>query len=494
MFERILEREKNVVILFFLLGLFIRLMVLALTDNIAEDTGIRILEAERWLQNPEPITSGVWFPLNYYLTAIALFLWNDPNISPRLVSLIFGSLSLIPFYYLVRMLFDKNCAAISTLLLSTMGLHIIYSVLSMSEVPFIFFLITSFYFFFKFLKSENANVYDLFVSILFFTMSNMLRIESWLFIPILSFLLFKKGEYKWGGFFLVLSSVFPVFWMAGCYIELGNPLPLAAVNISQVNLQEWGILKKLYIYPYIISKYVTPLVFLISVGGMCYSIFRMKHIHLAVLFITQITFLTFITYWGTNAAPRGRYSLLMCVLILPYFYVGIKKVLNGFKIKVALISIIILSIISTNVYLYFYRAEKTVPLLPKGAKEFALHLKNSVGIDEKLLFLKCVGGGSNLAVLAGLKPEQVGFALFNNRPPKVFTFHRLYDFNEEGLGEYFTSMRPNYVALSYGSFLTMLRSFKKRSHLIRKNVKSFKLIHHKDIYYLYRVYYKEEVV
>ena len=85
-------------------------------------------------------------PLHSYLIAAFFYIFRDAYIGPRILHLLFGIFTIVPFYKLIELEVGKRPAVYSTLLLIFFPLHIRISTVTLSEAPSIFFIFTSLYF------------------------------------------------------------------------------------------------------------------------------------------------------------------------------------------------------------------------------------------------------------------------------------------------------------------------------------------------------------
>ena len=157
-------KDKKLVFLLFLLSQLIRLASLLNsydTDRLGE--AIDAIQQPGW-------SMGCFIPrhapsLETYLIKISR-LFNESPMVTRIPNFILGSLLVIPFYYLVKILYNQKIALFSALALSIFHKHINISVTSCSEIPFYFFLFTALAFFFKFQQDENKKISFLILSAL----------------------------------------------------------------------------------------------------------------------------------------------------------------------------------------------------------------------------------------------------------------------------------------------------------------------------------------
>ncbi len=200
-------------------GTFIRLGALVVSDNAYKtDSHARILNAAEWAEEPYFFTPGErdWLPLHFYIMGILLWLTGDPVFMPRLVSLFFGLLSLWAFYRAANIVFGRDVAVYSLLIFAFYPLHIMLSVVSLSETVYLFFLLCFIYYFIAYLKKLKLKHYVLSIACL--VPASMTRYEAWVFIFWGLILLFiqrrRINDFPLKIFnFSVITLGFPIAWL-----------------------------------------------------------------------------------------------------------------------------------------------------------------------------------------------------------------------------------------------------------------------------------------
>ena len=342
------KNEKYLLIVLFILALTIRIVVFIQNGNHAADGMYRTILAMNWLKDPYFITGGLWPPLDLYLMALTTLIFNDPIVSTRLVSLIFGILTIFPFYYLVKLVFDKRIATISTLILTFVSIHVQYSTYSMSEVPLAFFLITSLYFFFRFKKGDKR-LTDLIISAIFLNLASMTRYEAWLFIPLLTIFTFDLknikntslknilgNNVKYFFIFLIISLIFPIFWMVGNYNSYGDLFygqtwgdKWIKANTMLNPDSQWlnpPFYKKLIAWPGAIL-YALNIVSIFAGIGLLASLIKNKNLEFLSIFLILIGIFTY-KLINMTMMSQPRHIIMPIFFIIPYFTIGLDMVLD----------------------------------------------------------------------------------------------------------------------------------------------------------------------
>jgi len=154
---------------------------------------------------------GTGYPLTMLLASFFILIArtisiSDPVIAVNFMSVVFGSLSVAVFYFLVKKFFDASTAFFSSILFSISPIFLSVSVYGKSHTPSMFFLLLGLYFLIIFLKQESKK--DLFYAGLFIGLFGAARSQELILmiLPIvfLYFSLAQKDKFK---NFLVLFSL-----------------------------------------------------------------------------------------------------------------------------------------------------------------------------------------------------------------------------------------------------------------------------------------------
>lgn len=98
-------------------------------------------------------------PLFMWLISISYQLFGASNFSTRIISPIFGILSLVTVFYLGKMLYNQKVGFISAIVLGTFTTFFVFTRHAMIDVAFVFFITAGIYFILVSEKSENPNQY-----------------------------------------------------------------------------------------------------------------------------------------------------------------------------------------------------------------------------------------------------------------------------------------------------------------------------------------------
>ncbi len=187
-------------------------------------------------------------PLIPYQLAVLTSLFGGSLEIFRLLSILYGSLTVCAIYYLGKELYDQRIGILSALLLSFSSYHIIYSKYVMLESALIFFIICSLYFFWMNYKEPTNTKYAVFCGIFIglaistkyvglllyvvfisFTLLDNLRTTSYLSIKSLLekryIIIFLISLLVFSPFLLqiIINSVNPFSYQLFGRFKLGNP-------------------------------------------------------------------------------------------------------------------------------------------------------------------------------------------------------------------------------------------------------------------------------
>ena len=170
-------------------------------------------------------------PLNFVLLHFWVKLFGNSEFAARLPSAIFGTLSILLVFLVAKELFDKKTALLSSLLLSTSMIQLVYSQELKQYAMFAFFTLLSVYFFIRLLKKESAVNYSLYiVSAILLLYSHYFSLFVVLFENI-AFLFFRGIDFK-----SLKKWVITQLAILATYIPL-IPAIIGAIIISHPSIQ-----------------------------------------------------------------------------------------------------------------------------------------------------------------------------------------------------------------------------------------------------------------
>ncbi|MEK6841216.1 MAG: glycosyltransferase family 39 protein, partial [Nanoarchaeota archaeon] len=93
-------------------------------------------------------------PIWFFLTDLSYKIFGVNMFAARFLAVLFGSLSVLILYLIIKLLYNKTVALISSIVLTFSSFHILMSLAEM-DVAMTFFILLSLFFFIKALKEKN---------------------------------------------------------------------------------------------------------------------------------------------------------------------------------------------------------------------------------------------------------------------------------------------------------------------------------------------------
>ena len=171
------DRERSLVILLTIVGFILRLIAANNVGAIADEMihgghSIDIIKSGVLnAQNQSP----VWL----YLTDLSYKIFGVHAFSGRMLSVLFGALTIPLVYMIARRLFDKKIALLAAFLLTISSYSIRYALMEMDEAM-IFFVLLGYYYFSRDLQEKNRISY---LAIVFLGVAVMIKAIALMFIP-----------------------------------------------------------------------------------------------------------------------------------------------------------------------------------------------------------------------------------------------------------------------------------------------------------------------
>ena len=153
-------------------------------------------------------------PLNMWLMSLAYQVFGVNNFSSRFFGGVFGALSLVLVFYLGKKLYNVYVGFLSALVLGTFTTFYVFARLAMTDVPLVFFILGSIYFFVLSEKTEKTNRYAA-LSGLFFGLALMTKQIEALLIPLIIFayLIATRRSIRF-----LFTKHFTLFWGVGLLV------------------------------------------------------------------------------------------------------------------------------------------------------------------------------------------------------------------------------------------------------------------------------------
>ncbi len=471
-----MDRTKISIFLLIILALGVRLFILFSFNNNLGDSMGQVVYALSILENPNFFSNfdGNTSILYRYSLAGILYFWHNPLVSPRILSIFFGVFFIIPFYFTVRLLFNERIAFYSGFILAVYPLHAFLSTFTSSDVMFYFFFFSSLYYLFKF-KFNPKNIFDLVLSISLFNIAALLRFESWLFIPIFAGMLYKTGR-KYSLIFFLLSLLFPAIHIYLCYKVHRNALYTfttpAITSRAEIMLRVHHP-KQIFGWINVLYKNLGYTIVLSGMCGMVVSFFRRKNFYLALFFM--VLFVTFTINSLLNRMwYNERYSLILGILIVPYFAYFVEKIANYLRLKPAVIFLpfILLSLLEfKKIYKTpsFYMPHMAFSISPK-IKDLARWIGANVSPVGKIILSsdRYDAYPQDIIVRSGISPLRFRTFFTPLIHPKDIAIERFKEFMDHE--------KPSYLVLLSESFLEDYLRFDMNERRITRNNIAFEII------------------
>jgi hypothetical protein len=207
--------------------------------GISADESGRTMDAYTWLKTGSP-QSDVWLPFHRIIVGTGLFFWNNLFVVPRILSFVFGLVAFFSMIWMAHELFHDNKVTIATAILSTFfPPRIILSVVPLTEIEFIAFILIGMIFYIRWLRIKNH--WQLIIAAVCIGISTTIRYEGWIFAFVFAILLLTKREYRTlifgrsavGYAVLVLVGFFPCYWTATAFQETHRLLGFASSHADR---------------------------------------------------------------------------------------------------------------------------------------------------------------------------------------------------------------------------------------------------------------------
>jgi hypothetical protein len=318
------KRIKTILLLVTLVGLALRIAVFFLFNERVGDGPSRAIQAYMWAESPVLRPHAVWPPFYVYLTGLFNMAVNDPLISTRIFNLILGALTIPTLYALMQRVFNNLTAILCAIFTAFFPFHIGLSVTSLTEISFLIAIMAGLLCVIKAAWTNGGKrlIYIL-LTMLFCAIASLTRYEAWILLPLFpAYFLLKTGKFYQTIILAIGIAIFPVAWMALCYIDSGALLPAygAAMQFTEGGTNLIGALKMLANISKIYLGLILPVLaiagfVLLLVDGAKRQLSKERLLYLLIVCITGIFMVKFTMDRGDSL--RLRYLLVIFIMILP---------------------------------------------------------------------------------------------------------------------------------------------------------------------------------
>lgn len=370
-----LSYTKKLIIFSFILFV-IKLILLPYVHEIDADGVSRVYLSLLFANSPQIINSGNWPPLFFYIMGGVLSLYNNQFVTPAIVNIIFSVILIFPLFYLLKRLFDDKISFLLCVFFSFSPIVFRMSMLAMSEIPYLFFVILSIS---TLLKGLNENkTYWVFIAGLFMTIAGGIRYESWIIgVLVIIFLVYSK-YIKDAIFFSTTFILFPTYWLFSNYMFTNEVLTSFnwAINLPEensINSLE-SLLRRIWWYPLSLMFAFGPIAFFFFIKEL--KNYKLDKISL-FLFLTLITFFII---WLINSL-RGslllqhRFTITLFLFSFPFIGYYFKRNKNKIVAKTLIFSLTAFLF----AFVYSSKGARPIPrLLTKDAEKVSHIIKNNI--------------------------------------------------------------------------------------------------------------------
>ncbi len=227
--------------------LAVRLAVFPYAKNFYGDPMTRLKALTAWMAHPFFLKSFIgarqFGPLHIYLLALGQWLHADLDVGPRLISLVFGSLSAFPLFRLAERRFGRMAALLSTLALAVNPLHVQASTTAASEAVFLWFLLWALAMLDegKAIQGEApAPRPELLLAGLAMAGACAIRYDGWIYAPLSWLWLIEPLRQRRisrtaAAGYVAASLAVPCFLLVGSWLDLRDPFyTLSYIQLSHV--------------------------------------------------------------------------------------------------------------------------------------------------------------------------------------------------------------------------------------------------------------------
>jgi len=403
LFSELFKHESLYAPVLLCLGAFlVRFGFLALSDNLRGPQPMLNIITSLHIFNDPGFMSNIFYlqlPAFLYSLSAAIKIGGEQLLSGRLLSVFWGSLSVVPFYYLLKEIFDKRIAVFSSLIICFHPGHIIKSSITMPDVMGLVFILSALYC----LQKKKVNL-----SATFVCLGTACTYVSWLFVVIIPVFIIVdqtrsiKQRMKDATAFLIIACAFLLFWILITnnlykehnifyknFFETGSFSEYIFISMQTVSM----ITRELFLYP-------APFLFLLSLAGIYQSVRIRKYYYFSFLIGALILTLSLGLFrHEINLIEQGE--LIISILLIPYIVLGLDYILSVFgrrKSRYAAISVIL---VCFNLLFLSLEARS---FLPKEVKQLSFWLKENIHDSKTKVYINSDSDQffSSIMMLSGL--------------------------------------------------------------------------------------------
>lgn len=310
----------------FVLCLALRLAALPFAQVIDADAVTRVFDARDWLQEPYPITEGIWLPLHKLFLALCVWVSGSVVEFPVLVHALCGAALAVPAHALLTRAFPNSPAWPAALFFGCTPVLFHNSFHTLTGVPTALLILCALNAFHRMI--QNGGKTDAIKAGAWLTIACGFRYEAWLLLAVLTGMGVLFSRTKLTALFWVVSMLVPAYWMTGNYLAHGDLLyGLTGAyrwNIilsgTNDNISEVDRIQRCVFFAWSWWLNISPLLALLLAAQLIRGI-RRSTVDRAVLWWTLpwLVFMFTFTYkaWNGTLFMQHRFTGLLLVLSWP---------------------------------------------------------------------------------------------------------------------------------------------------------------------------------
>lgn len=422
--------------------------------SVSADEFARGIISARWSANPQidslPEIIVIWLPLEKYINAVALWLWDDVIVAPRITAFLASCLLLVAFFFVVRDLFDsERVAIVATVLLAFTPWFVWLSGTPMLEIYFLALFWAGLWFLVVWLRERRPH-YWLWGGLLLL-LTSITHIQSWILINVVNLLssvvgikLLRQRKYAEAsrllGFF-ILNNLFILFFISSEYFLTGKFLGIlsahTAYSIWFYKGYDVPIWDKFAYYPRIVEENMLVMSWVFGLFGLAVIFLEKRNLYwrfylLMLAVVSLSVYSAFNTLSGPPSAAPGRYSLLYSMLWIPYVAFSLERLFvwgrwaNRRTVQIGLMTLslgllMVMSWANIRQVIDFPQGMRTEPV---AAGRYVEQVLDTWGMDETPQYLLEANAWEFLAVQLTARHYEAmildrPFDLFNRDAPSM---------------------------------------------------------------------------
>lgn len=303
--------------------------------------------------------SGIWLPFFHLMENFILLFFSNPVEIIYEVILILSIMTVIIFYFLIKKLFKKKIAIVSSILLISFPIFLGFSLQAMTEIPFLFFLFLSFYFFLDIKKNKNF----IWFSISYF-IASMTRHEAWIFIPLFIIFLPKKISKLKKYIFVLIILLYPTFlFLINFYyhqdlLRIPTVIQTAMIKIDNCVIDFSNTSQFLFLFynSFPMMEFIFGIIGLLIFIKKNLNFDNKKYLFYPILFFYSLIIISFSSTACLLKAEIGfseRHLLIPMTLFIPFVAYLIIEIYSFLNKKIHNIQSSILTIFLIFLFVYF---------------------------------------------------------------------------------------------------------------------------------------------